>query len=196
MGEEDRGDAVGITERHVQQQLAQRFIGLAHTHVAPGAQLHLPWIADLITVTRTGMVVENEIKLSRSDFKADFLKRKKHELLEAGDPFREELRAVEYPPYPRLVVYRMLPPKSPIIPNYFRYVCPEEIITREELPPYAGLITFRVCWEDAYGRPGECRLIFHELRRAPKIHAEPITLAQRNQLSKKPMHRLLGNSKP
>jgi len=66
MGEATK-DPTGITEGFVQQQLAQRFIGLAHTHVAPGAQLHLPWIADLITVTRTGMVVENEIKLNKAD---------------------------------------------------------------------------------------------------------------------------------
>jgi len=123
MGEENRG-AVRITERHVQQQLAHRFIGLAHTHVVGNAQLHLPWIADLITVTRTGMVVENEIKLSKADFKADFLKRVKHELLEAGVPLPIRRRAVEYPPYPRPVVYAMKAPPKPHHPQLLQVRLP------------------------------------------------------------------------
>jgi len=194
MGEEDR-DALRITEGMVQQQLAQRFIGLAHTHVVPSAQLHHPWIADLITVTKTGMVVENEIKLSRSDYKAEFSKKKKHELLEAGVPFPMSRRAVRYEPRVMVVlVYQDLKPASPVIPNYFRFVCPEGMITREELPPYAGLITFQVrdgSWNYHQDPPPppSYYFSFKEVRRAPKIHTEPITVAQCNQLSKKLMRR-------
>jgi hypothetical protein len=68
--------------------------------------------ADFISVRRSNYVEEFEIKMSRSDFLADFKKIEKHECLKN-----------------KLAVC-----------NYFSYVCPEEIIQVKEVPSYAGLI--------------------------------------------------------
>lgn len=70
---------------------------------------------DVISVNRSGYVSEFEVKVSRSDFKADAKKRKWQ--------------------YFDTLIGRA-------IPNYFTYVCPEGMIKPEELKPYMGLIYY------------------------------------------------------
>lgn len=69
--------------------------------------------ADLLVLRRSGLVAEYEIKLSRADFRADFKKELKHQLL--------GLRSTK-------------------CANYFYYVAPPGIIPPDEVPPYAGLL--------------------------------------------------------
>lgn len=71
---------------------------------------------DLFAVTKAGLGVEFEIKISRSDFKADASKTEKHRRLALADPFG---------------------------PSRFFYVVPEGMIAVEEVPDYAGLIYVR-----------------------------------------------------
>ena len=73
--------------------------------------------SDVIAVSSSDVVKEFEIKISRSDFKADFKKKRKHDQLENPAKYRREC-----------------------IPNKFYYVCPEGLIKPEEVPEYAGLI--------------------------------------------------------
>lgn len=68
---------------------------------------------DVFRLTESGFVIEYEIKVSRSDFFADFKKKAKHENLKS--------------------------PKENC-PNRFFYVTPEDLIKKEEVPSYAGLI--------------------------------------------------------
>lgn len=68
--------------------------------------------ADFVAVNKSMYVTECEIKISRSDFKADFKKEDKHR------GFIEKTSTV----------------------NYFYYACPEGLIKVEEVPEYAGLI--------------------------------------------------------
>lgn len=68
------------------------------------------WESDVLFVTRSGYFHEFEIKLSRSDFKADKKKSRKHDKLERGCG-----------------------------PSEFYYVCPANMISIDEVPDYAGL---------------------------------------------------------
>lgn len=68
---------------------------------------------DVLRVTNDDKLFEYEIKISRSDFKADFKKGKKHGELAQGKRV-----------------------------NRFYFVVPENLITKEECPEHAGLIYF------------------------------------------------------
>ena len=68
---------------------------------------------DVLSILKSGYISEFEVKVSRSDFKADAKKRKW---------FFFENRIERS------------------IPNYFYYVCPEGLINTDEIQDYAGLI--------------------------------------------------------
>lgn len=82
------------------------------------------WESDILFLSRTGFWTEIEIKISRADFKAD-LKNKagKHSAL--ADPS---------------VMTK---------PNQFFYAVPEGLVTPEEIPEYAGLLTVGQQWQSA-----------------------------------------------
>lgn len=68
---------------------------------------------DVVSISKSSMVYEFEVKVSRSDFKADAKKRK-------WEHYDE-------------------PSNQRIAPNYFSYVCPKDLIQISEIPKYAGL---------------------------------------------------------
>lgn len=75
------------------------------------------WESDFIAVDDKGKIFEYEIKLSLTDFKADFRKRK------------------------HSVFGRALAEKTtPYAPNYFYFVCPAGVVSPNQVPSYAGLI--------------------------------------------------------
>ena len=90
--------------------------------------------ADILGISKAGMMYEFEIKVSRSDFFADFKKKQhKHRLF-------SERRAVHtYNIWKRGkqtdATYDLI-----VLPNRFYYACPEGLIKKEELPEYAGLV--------------------------------------------------------
>lgn len=70
------------------------------------------WESDLLYLTRAHHVVEYEIKVTHSDFLADLkYKQTKHRHIQNGSG-----------------------------PTEFYFVCPEGVISKEELPSYAGLL--------------------------------------------------------
>lgn len=78
------------------------------------------WESDYLTITRSGVIYEIEIKISRADFQNDFKhKEDKHMLLESK-------------------TLSDMHPNS--CPNYFYYAVPDGLIKTEEVPEYAGLI--------------------------------------------------------
>lgn len=91
--------------------------------------LRSPWESDAIYVTKAGFWAEFEIKLTRSDFLADFRKSQygvnKHEAYAA----QHEIRSGSYG--------GSLIPK----PKHFWFVCPEGVVTNDDIPPHAGLMT-------------------------------------------------------
>jgi hypothetical protein len=72
----------------------------------------LDFESDFLAVNKSDFVFECEIKISRSDFFADFKKEQKHKLLSEGKH------------------------KA----NYFFYAVPSGLILPSDVPPYAGLI--------------------------------------------------------
>lgn len=70
---------------------------------------------DLLVVQKSGLIFDIEIKISRSDFFADFKKSEKHSLLSGS-------KTQEY------------------LPNKFYYAVPKDLVSVNEVPYYAGLI--------------------------------------------------------
>jgi hypothetical protein len=73
---------------------------------------HLPWECDVLAVTKFGYAVEYELKISRSDFKADF-KKPKHKLFNKG--------------------------QGGMISKFW-FVVPQGLVKKSEVPAYAGLM--------------------------------------------------------
>lgn len=72
------------------------------------------WEKDIASVSKSGLLREYEIKVTRSDFLAD---KKRKSLKFAHYQMKQEGTA----------------------PNYFYYVCPKGLIKESEIPSYAGL---------------------------------------------------------
>jgi hypothetical protein len=78
---------------------------------------------DVVSMTSALRIFEYEIKMSRGDFSADFRnKPEKHERMKNGDS--------EY-------LWRG---NKSFVPNYFYFVCPENLLPIEIIPEYSGLI--------------------------------------------------------
>ncbi len=73
---------------------------------------------DVISVSKSNYIYEYEVKISRSDFFADFKKDKHTPMLEGKSTKGD--------------VY--------LSPNYFYFVSPTNLISIEEVPTYSGLI--------------------------------------------------------
>jgi len=110
-----------MNERTIQKKIVinqsdQAQIMCTNIMLYPGEQ-------DVLAVYHNGLVKEFEIKISRSDFLADFKnKKEKHNALKTGYDHT-------------------------IIPNYFCYVTPTGLVEPNEVPDYAGLI-----WVTPQGR--------------------------------------------
>lgn len=103
------------------------------------------WESDFICRSNSEYWYEVEIKISRSDFKADFKKTEKYHRFSRA---KEELITLpgqekqvwdkETCKYKTIGNYvRVINNK---IPNRFYYACPEGMIKKNEVPDYAGLI--------------------------------------------------------
>ena len=114
------------------------------------------WESDSLAITKSKYAYEFEIKISRADFKNDFKHKKmKHQMLEGtyqlfGDEWLGDGKM-------------SLTDK----PNYFYYVVPENLITVEEVPSYAGLVYVK----PRYNREG--KIYWYDVnvvKEAPKLH--------------------------
>jgi hypothetical protein len=88
------------------------------------------WESDFFCVSNSGYTVEVEVKISKSDFKADFKKSEKHFILQNAD---KETLTITHSVYADRTI-------KPFAPNKFYYCCPEGIIDVKDLPDYAGLL--------------------------------------------------------
>jgi hypothetical protein len=87
------------------------------------------WESDFFSMTRTGYTYEVEIKISASDFKADF-KKKKHKLFEGAIVGSNKKGRTLVRSTPKLM------------PNRFFFCVPEDLEGKVEIPPYAGLLIY------------------------------------------------------
>lgn len=100
---------------------------------------------DVLAIAKSGYLIEYEIKRSRSDFRADFKKEHKHRNLSERNS----------------VIFRRGRNKGKLwykIPNRFYYVCEEGLLTKKDIPEYAGLM---------YVYPSG---VFKTIKQAPLLH--------------------------
>jgi len=157
---------IQLTEAAIQDLLYFHCVSKGHILVNPNSCV-FGWESDFVSVTKNLMVHEFEIKISKSDFKADAKKEKSALMI---DPVK-----IYYPDLPRhrieVTVRR---------PNYFYYVVPQGMITPEEVPDYAGLI-YACPWYDK----GRLRIA----KKVRRIHDQPIDQHQVLQLTRSVMYR-------
>jgi hypothetical protein len=145
-----------------------------HDHKFQNIYVH-GWEADHFSVTSTGYSYEIEIKVSRSDFKADF-KKPKHlffknirngfSILQAGLSYKYfNWNEIDFSQFPELrnfkIEYnniRAIQVDYKSSPNRFYFACPCGLIESAEIPKYAGLVYVM--------DSGEARII----KKAPLIH--------------------------
>lgn len=110
------------------------------------------WESDFFCMNREGYAFEFEIKISRSDFRAD-AKKYKHKFFrgEKHTTWKQEKVDNKW-------VTIEVPVEKKFLPNRFYYVVPEGLVKEEEVPKYAGLI-----WVDEFHR-------MYIVKRAPFIH--------------------------
>ncbi len=141
-----------LTEASIQNVLFRNLV--AHKYITPNT-LALGYESDLVSITPSGFLIEYEIKISASDFKAD-MKKTKHGI------FRDVMRSLF---------------GSEDIPNRFYFVVPEGLVKIEEVPEYAGLIEIKT-----YKRHNipHCALT---VKKAPLLHKEKTSENIRTKLA-------------
>lgn len=105
------------------------------------------WESDFFAISSSGYTVEVEVKISKSDFKHDFKKSQKHKILRNGIKGLVTVPGVEtnyindngkfYRSEYRSSSITVV---KPFVPNKFYYCCPEELIYKQDVPDYAGLL--------------------------------------------------------
>lgn len=103
-----------MTAKEIEVYLAKDRILAGHPLVCPNVNFLLTGQNDLISVNRSGLLIEYEIKISRADFFRDAKKNK-------GQSFINSFRVDR-------------------TPNQFYYVVPIGLVEMEEIPSWAGLM--------------------------------------------------------
>lgn len=104
--------------------LGRQLFESGHTPICANFQTMALHECDIISVNSNDYLSEFEIKISASDFKADFKKTAKHKTLKNG-PFVRVNKKGEV---------------THLACSYFWYVCPACLIREDQVPSYAGLI--------------------------------------------------------
>lgn len=124
------------------------------------------WESDYLAMTKSGYLYEGEIKISKSDFKADMKKKRKHQILEGTYQ-------------PKMVdkwdkgKYVGKTEEKVCKPHYFFYAVPQGLITADDVPEYAGLVYMM----DVFP-------YFYWEKKAPKLHSEKYTAEDLNLTDK------------
>lgn len=142
------------------------------------------WESDKLIITKSGYTYEFEVKISRSDFKADFKhKKEKHTILRScltgerytqkGYEFMEANRYTNMADFEASIAFRQFYLTSYYKrPNYFYYAVPQDLVSVDEIPEYAGLI-----YVTEYGS-------LRTVKKAPLLHKEKYTDEQLNLCEK------------
>lgn len=118
------------------------------------------WECDVFELTPAGYFREYEIKLTRSDFRADAAKAKSSWSHVDGPRGREWER-------PEIKKHTQIEAAHAAGPNRFWYVCPSALVTAAELPAWAGLIYATEI--PSHNPPWNVSLSL--IKAAPRIHA-------------------------
>lgn len=113
-----------ITEDHIQTLLNAKYASNSKYKVGNVYVFKRDWESDFFVQKENGYCYEFEIKISRSDFLADFKKSRKHDIIKTGKYFDGR--------HDR---------DHNLRPNKFFYVAPSGLLSISDIPEYAGLIT-------------------------------------------------------
>lgn len=117
----------GLSEDKIQEILSLHFLTPNTKKYEMENLFVFGWESDYLCITKSDIIYECEIKISRPDFKNDFKhKPKKHLILESKGENGNKM------------------------PDYFYYAVPDGMISIEEVPDYAGLIYVSYFPEDGY----------------------------------------------
>ena len=165
-----------FTEEYIQKKLNGFFSMNTQKYVIENLYV-FRWESDKLIETRSGLIYEYEIKVSRSDYKNDFKNKKdKHVILEGKEEhipsYEEHKMRMGYYGKDGDKYYRTENFKKP---NYFYYAVPEGLVDVSEVPEYAGLIY--VLPEGVQeSKDGKwCFEGFYVVKKAPKLHDKKYT---------------------
>ena len=177
-----------FTEEYIQDKLNRFFAISTQKYVIENLYV-FKWESDKLIETRSGLIYEFEVKVSRSDFFNDFNKKDKHFVLEGKTgtvPSYDDVKArycfVNDENY-RTDKYKR--------PNYFYYAVPEGLVKEEEVPDYAGLIYILPEDQDWKADGSRCWDGFYIVKKAPKLHDTKYTDEELN-LSEKFYYNMLS----
>lgn len=163
---------------YVIQDLIYKWLVGHHINIIPNLYLY-QWESDMISVTKSGYVHEYEIKISKKDFYADFLKKEKHQVLKDGyyEPSEYEKKHIEIARHNELnglsnQYIKKLTSDNKIKlnrPNYFWYVIPDGLIDLSKIPDYAGIIILSNEYEG---------IIHSFTKKGPLLHRQKIEKLQ------------------
>ena len=111
-----------LASKDIEAGLVMELYQKGHSPISTHASVYGLQECDVISISKSDYIYEYEVKISRSDFKADF-KKPKHNLITEKKFIKETKKETFY-----------------LVPNYFYFVVPENLITVEEIPEYAGLM--------------------------------------------------------
>lgn len=99
------------------------------------------WESDLFVQNRQGYSYEFEVKITRSDFFADRKKVDKHLILSTGSYVKQSSMWNDQSTgqHDRWITSEQTT-EHPLRPNRFYYVTPPDLVKKNEVPAYAGLI--------------------------------------------------------
>jgi hypothetical protein len=123
-----------FSEKSIQKALKRYVLKKSHWLFVPNIYIFGGWEMDFMSITKSDLITEYEIKISKSDYLNDF-KKKKHLIFEKKLEYAGNLRKLEY----RNLLGVL---KNQRYPNYFYYVVPNHLEqeVKKTLPKYAGLI--------------------------------------------------------
>lgn len=152
-----------MTEREFQDALYARLRwDLRHDFIIPN---YTPptwgWECDMMSVTKAGLMHEYEIKLTRSDFKADAKK-------DNGVTGRWDKETRTWVKVAPTTKHAKLALGAENGPCRFFYVTPPGLVTPEEVPEFAGLLELH---HDARSK------ILKTVKPAPKLHSKKLSEA-------------------
>lgn len=124
--------------------------------------------ADFIAITKAGFVHEVEIKLTSTDFKADF----------------EKTVKVGRYPY-RKIVHKHAGIQEGKYSNYFWFVMPKDMVPVEDIPAYAGVIFMTL------NKSGSVKL--KVARPATRIHKNKISDESKIKILRSMMYKAWNN---
>lgn len=105
-----------MTSKDIQKKLNNYYTGNC-LYKVPNAFI-FKWESDFFVQRQSKLCYEFEIKVTKADFKKDFDKKDKHQILQTG-----ELNGTKYKR-----------------PNKFYYIAPKGVIDANDIPSYAGFV--------------------------------------------------------